>query len=206
MRGILRYDLTLLATAAIAFGLTRPAAAQGPSPVVSSFATVVHGGPETDALALPRVVPPSRRLRASTDHILPVSAIAPKPAVDLLAAPTVPSAWLTAPTLSAPSQLAVIPSGLPAVGTVKPAVAGQIVGRPKIVLTPIAATPAPIIAAARPTLRPLTANRPAIRSWPAAHLVREDNHTQETRGVAYFETAPVPQAPAAVPAIPANPK
>jgi len=196
MREILRYALTLLATAAIVCGLTQPASAQGPSLVVSSFAPVVHGGPETDALlALPRVVPPPQRLPPSTDHILLISAIAPKPAVDLLAAPTVPPAWLGGPTSLAPSKLAVIPSGLPAVGTVKPSVIGAIVARPRIVLTPIAAVPAPVIVAARPTLQPLTTSRPAIRSWPAAHLVRQDSRTQETRGVAYFETAPVPQAP-----------
>jgi hypothetical protein len=80
MHGFLRYALTLFAIAATAFGLGRPAAAQGPSPVVSSVATVVHGGPVTDALALPRVVPPPRRLHASTDHILNVSEAGAGPA------------------------------------------------------------------------------------------------------------------------------
>jgi hypothetical protein len=198
MRGILRCALALLATATTALGLTRLALAEGPSPVVTSFTTVVHVAPETDALALPRVVPPPQRSPVSPDHILPVSAITPKPAVDLLAAPTVPPAWLSAPTTSATPKVAVIPSGLPVAGVVKPSIAVQMVARPKIVLAPLVAAPAPIIAVAGPRIQPWTARRPPIRPWPAAHLVREDIRTQETIGVAYFETAPAPQAPVVV--------
>ena len=164
--------------------------------------------PATDSLALPRVVPPPL---ASTPKLpitpVPVTTAAPKPAVDLLTAPTVPPAWLTAPGRSASGQLAVIPSGLP--GWPRPASAARVHAAlpPKFVPPPVVAVPV------TPALTPLTVanvvrptTQPLAKTWPPAHLVRKNTGDQETRGVAYFETAPLPQTPAAVVAIPAAPK
>jgi hypothetical protein len=186
----------MLATAATAFGLARPAAAQEPCPVISRFATVAHDEPGIDALALPRVVPPLRP-SPSTDAVVPVSAVTPKPASDLLAAPTVPPAWLATPTSSAPAQLAVLPSGLPAWAPMKSNAPVRFAARPRIVPTPIAA--------ARSAARSLTAPAPIVRSWPPAQLER-DLRARQTHAATYIEAAPQPAVPAAVTAIPANPQ
>jgi hypothetical protein len=205
MGKIVKYALALLAAAA--WGLPKPAAGQSPPPIVSTFKpTASEQG--TDALALPRVVP--LRPFSPTSPIAPVSAAAPKPALDLLTAPTVPAAWL-----AAPAKLTVIPSGLTTKTPAKPSAPVQDAVKPKIVLTPITAAPVrsvlipmPVVSAAQPVLKPLTAAAPQTltaaappaRSWPPAHLVRKNVQDQEIRAVAHFEPAREPQRPATVPA------
>jgi hypothetical protein len=212
MRDLLRYTLALIAAATI-YGLAKPVAMQAAPPIVSQFAPATPIVPEADVLVLPRVVPPPKAAPPK-NLITPVSFAAPKPAVDLLTAPTVPPAWLTAPNRSAPSQLVVIPSGLPSRPPAALAAPVHAALAPKIAPTPVvAASVAPALiplavatTTVRPTLQPLTTAGPPIRSWPPAHVVRKNVPDQETRGVAYFETAPTRQAPAAVIAVPASPK
>ncbi len=202
MRIMSKYALALLVTAAC--GAMKPATAQTPAPVVSNFATTATSAPETNALALPRVVPPP----PAPTEIVAVSSTAPKPAVNLLTAPTIPPAWL-----ATPAKPAVVPSGLPTQVTVKPSASSQGVAAPRVVLTPMAAAPArpalalvPVASLGRPPLQPATASAPLPRPWPPAYAVRNNAQDQGTRGVAYFEAAPKPQAPATVTAAPANPK
>ena len=208
MRDLLRYTLALLAAATIC-GLAKPVAMQAAPPIVSQFAPATPIAPEADALILPRVVPPPKAAPPK-NPITPASFAASKPAMDLLTAPTVPPAWLTAPSRSGPSQLVVIPSGLPSRPPAALAVPVHAALPPKIVPTPVvAASVAPTLnppsaVAVRPTLQPLTKTGPPSRSWPPAHLVRKNVGDQETRGVAYFETAPIPQTPGVVVAVPGS--
>jgi hypothetical protein len=189
MRNILKYTLVLLMTT---YGTAKLVAAQTLSPAVSDSTTATLGKPETDVLALPRVVPPPPALPPKV-FITPVSASAPKPAMDLLTAPAVPPAWLAAPSPRS-AKVTVIPSGLPGPAAAKSVASVPTTATPKVVPMPM--VPVPVVSAARPALLPLTAAAPRIRTWPPAHLVRKNVQDQETHGASYIEPAPPPQAPA----------
>jgi hypothetical protein len=201
MHKLTKYALALLMTAAC--GAAKDAAAEAPAPIASQFATATRVAPGADPLALPRVVPP-RPSPPAPSEIVAVSAKAPKLAVDLLTAPTVPPAWL-----ATPAKVAVIPSALPSQAPAKSSLPAPSVPAPKVVLKPVAAAPVrpafalvPVVCAARPAVHPATAAAPPMRSWPPAYVVRPNVPNQETHGVAYFE----PHAPAAVAAPTGNPR
>ena len=91
----------LLLSAASAFGLARPAAAQAPALFPPTLATADAAAPD-GAPPLPRVVPPKHLAPTAPGTINPTAPLAPAQAgVDLLAPPAVPSAWSATPTRAA---------------------------------------------------------------------------------------------------------
>ncbi len=196
MRNLLKAVAFPLGAAAVMF-LARPVQAQTSMSAVSNSAPAVRYETGDDALALPRVVPPFGPSAPVAGLAAPAPAPATRPAIDLLAAPPVPKAWLAAPNASAPNKLAVVPSGLAGRA---PANFSTLAVAPSV---KPALTSKPAFASARPTLEPLT-SKPATRVWPAAHLVRKNTDSPETRPVSYMETISTPQAPSVVPT--ASPK
>ena len=88
----------LLLSAASAFGLARPAAAQAPALFPPTPATA-DAATQDGVPPLPRVVPPKGPAPSAPGTTGPTAPSVPaKAGVDLLAPPAVPSAWSVTPT------------------------------------------------------------------------------------------------------------